>query len=399
MSITRPVVANPFANAASGTPDIAIPTYLDSGFPAPGGVPVKPPRGYFNWLFNWAMQAGRYLLSRGISEWDATETQYTPGSVVLNNDFHHWALMNGGTATTGTRPDADTTNWARLNVRDRANLADYGKEAGVWRNDRGQRGDGFDYWGFFNGNTVGWDEQWDEPELQFINSTGATFSRRWWFRTDGSGVLGGILSSNNPQYVTAVEGSRLLAITWIPTGGAADIQLRSNMYTAVFNDDITAGMFWSFMLPPSTPSTNCTFVMGFNAGGTRVGSITNGAYLYKTPGDVNWQFVTVSGGVSSSPVDTGIVAASGTVHRGALVLTGANRVDLGGVAKAVILIDGTIAGTITTHLPYTTGGAGAGLPLSPVFGIVTTATASPIELRIGPVRYRQNIFPGDVGVV
>ncbi len=397
MAIMRPVVADPFANAASGSPDIAVPTYMGTGFPAPAGVPVKPPRGFINWLFNWCMQAGRYLLSRGVSDWDSTETQYTPGSVAFNNDFYWWMLMNGGAATTGTRPDADTANWSRLNWRDRANLGDYNKEAAVWRNYRGRRRSGVDYWGFLNGNVISWDEIWDDPAFVSVTATGQTNGAHWYFDTTGGGGGGGNLAEYAPQYTAGSNnGFPFLSLSSYTGGGRNEVQ--RHMGTAVFTDDIEAGMFWPFLLTVGA-TTNCTFIMGFNAGNTHVDNIANGAYVYKSPSDTNWQFVSVSGGVASSPVDTGIVASSGTVHRAGLVLSGANHADAGGVAKAVLIIDGSIVGTITTHLPYTTGGAGAGLQLSPIFGIVTTATASARELLIGPVRYRQNMFAGDVGVV
>jgi len=399
MAITIPPVVNEFANTVAGSPSDLwdVPTYFDSGFPAPAGVPVRPPLGFFNWLFWFCVKAARYLLSRGIVEWNTDETQYTPGSVVFNGDFYHWMLVNGGAATPGTSPDADTTNWSRLNTRDRANLADYGKEAGVWRNYRGQRRQGFDYWGFLNGNVVSWDEQWDDPALLSVVSPGFTNGARW--TADLIAGTGSAVVEHEPQYTASSNNAyRLLGITSPTTGGRAQIQKLGGTETAVFTDDITVGMFWPFLLTVGA-STNCTFVMGFNAGNTNVDNLVNAVYVYKSPSDVNWQFISVSGGVASAPVDTGIIAGSGTLHRAGLVLSGANQVDAGGIAKAVLIVDGSIVGSITTHLPYTTGGAGAGLPLSPIFGAVTTATASQRELLIGPVRYRQNMFPGDVGVV
>jgi hypothetical protein len=399
MAITAPPVVDEFANTVAGTPSDLwdVPTYLDSGFPAPAGVPVRPPLGFFNWLFWFLTKGIRYFMSRGLPQWISGETEYTPGSVVFNGDFYHWMLVNGGTATPGTNPDADTTNWSRLNMRDRANLADYGKEAGVWRNYRGQRRQGFDYWGNLNGNVVSWDEQWDDIALLSVTTAGQTDGARW--SANLIAGTGSAVVEHQPQYTAGSNnGYRFLGITAPTTGGRAEIQRNGAGFTAVFTDDITVGMFWPFLLTVGA-TTNCTFIMGFNAGNTHVDNLANAAYVYKSPTDTNWQFVSVSGGVASSPVDTGIAASSGTVHRAGLVLEGANQVDSGGIAKAKLLIDGSIVGTITTHLPYTTGGAGAGLQLSPIFGSVTTATASERELLVGPVRYRQNMFPGDVGVV
>ena len=81
----------------------------------------------------------------------------------------------------------------------------------------------------------------------------------------------------------------------------------------------------------------------------------------------------------------------GDFHTAGIVLVGANQSD-DSVARALLYVDGALVGDITAYLPYT---AGSGLPLSPIFGVLTSAGASTIDLLVGPVRYRQSMFAGD----
>ena len=85
---------------------------------------------------------------------------------------------------------------------------------------------------------------------------------------------------------------------------------------------------------------------------------------------------------------------SGAVHRLGLVLVGANQSD-DSTARALLFIDGALVANVTSNLPLTTGGAGAGLPLSPIMGVNTTTGASVTEFYVGPMRYRQNMMAGD----
>lgn len=265
----------------------------------------------------------------------------------------------------------------------------------AFRNARLQTRFGVDHFGFPNGNLISWDENWSDNALQTVTANGNTVASRWTFHSDGGPVSGGNLHSQPPQYTSSDNnGSRFLTIGSVPGGGRADIQLNAAWWSTVFTDDITVGMFWSFEVPP-TASANCTFVMGFTSDFQPANAITDGCYIFKTPTDTNWQLKCVSvGGGGFTTIDTGIPAASGSFHRAALVLVGANQSD-DSTARALLFIDGAIVGDITAHLPYTSGGAGAGLPLSPIFGVVTAAGASTIELRVGPVRYRQSMYAGD----
>lgn len=104
----KPPVRESWANAASGSPDIVEAVYVTTGFPAPGGTPVKPPRGNVNFEFHRYDEGLNYLFQRGITDWDTDETDYGAGDIVRDAGAF-WRLT--GTATPGTAPSADSANW------------------------------------------------------------------------------------------------------------------------------------------------------------------------------------------------------------------------------------------------------------------------------------------------
>lgn len=388
MALTKPPVFNPFANTVAGSPSDLwhVPPTLDDGFKAPAGVPVKPDIGDVNWLL-WVTTLGiRYVQSRGISEWDSTETQYTAGSVVFRPPGLLFMLM--GTATTGTNPEADVPNWFPMNVLDRGRYIQYATPAAAWKNYVGQVRAAIDHFGFPNSDIIQWDDIWDDPALSLINVAGVHDGIRWEVTTDGSGSGGGNVTSHVPQYTAGDNNNfRLLGIGSIPAGGHAEIQLMPSHVSGVFTDDITVRSDWRFLLPP-TARANCTFIMGFTSGFQPSNGITEGTFFYLRPSDTTWQFQSVSGGATSS-VDTGVAAGSGLLHRASVILVGGNQAD-DASPRAIAIIDDVNVATVTARLPYTAPGAGSGRPLSPIFAVNSAATASVIDLLIGPVRYRQS---------
>lgn len=390
MAIARPPVANAFANTVAGTPSDFwdVPATYDAGFTAPGGVPVKPNLSDINWLMWFATLGVRHAVSRGISPWDATETEYTVGSVVYRPIGKLFMLM--GSATTGTAPETDVPNWFPLNVLDRGRYIDYATPAAAWKNYVGQVRAAIDHFGFPNSDIIQWDDAWNDPETgSVINTAGDHSFGRWEFWTDGNGSGGGNLASHNPQYTAGDNNNfRLLGIGSTPAGGRADLQLRPSHVTGVFTDDITVRVDWRFLLPP-TARANCTFIMGFTSGFQPSNGITDGAFIYLRPSDTTWQFQSISAGLSSS-VDTGVAAGSGLLHRASIILVGANQAD-DGAPRGIAIIDDASVANVTARLPYTAPGAGSGRPLSPIFAVNTSATASAIDLLIGPVRYRQSV--------
>jgi hypothetical protein len=93
------------AFAESG--DIVQPTNpeIQEGWPE---STVPPSRQRFNWILNFAANAVKYLLQRGIPEWDADEDYPLAGRVQ-----HAGVTWVAILANTGIEPGTDPTNWER----------------------------------------------------------------------------------------------------------------------------------------------------------------------------------------------------------------------------------------------------------------------------------------------
>lgn len=90
MAITKPEVIPTWAEGGDKIrpSDVEITT----GWPVSN---VPPSRQRFNWLFNYLMNAVRYLTRRGIPDWDATET-YSIGDSVIGPDNKIYRALTGG---------------------------------------------------------------------------------------------------------------------------------------------------------------------------------------------------------------------------------------------------------------------------------------------------------------
>jgi hypothetical protein len=401
MAITRPPVTDIWANTAAGSPDIATPTYFDTGFPAPGGVPVKPPRGFMNWLFKWTTQAGRYLLSRGVSDWDATEDQYSSGSIVRRlfvGVGTYWVCV--GTPTTALAPESDLTNWQLWLSSPIATAGAYNQDIFAWRNEVQQRRFSISHPGFPTGNFVQWQELWDGPDAYWQQDNIVNVNLgRWHLGCPG----GGGFESANPHYATLGNGlidfyndgyrflrvkSTTSAVGGTPGSGTTSINPATGCYTTVFGDDTTIAMEWTFGMPTGSNQSNLTYVMGLVCNGEPLNAINNGAYFAADASDGHWYYITKGGGLNTTNL-SGVLRAEGTTHRAAIVLMGKNQSgDAAG--KAVFLIDGETIATVATTLPY-------GLPIGPAFGVRASSNTAPGgEMLVGPVRFSHSQAPGDV---
>lgn len=76
---------------------------INTGWP---NSTIPPSRQRFNWVLNFLANGLRYLLQRGISEWDASET-YPIGGKVSYGPLEYKAI----TANTNKQPDISTSDW------------------------------------------------------------------------------------------------------------------------------------------------------------------------------------------------------------------------------------------------------------------------------------------------
>lgn len=103
MAITKPAVLPPWAESG----DAVQPTNaeIQSGWQA-GSVP--PSRQRFNWILNYCMNGVRYLVRRGLADWDAAET-YAVGDRVIGPTGSTYQAL---TANTNKTPAANPSDWA-----------------------------------------------------------------------------------------------------------------------------------------------------------------------------------------------------------------------------------------------------------------------------------------------
>lgn len=103
MAITKPAVLPPWAESG----DAVQPTNaeIQSGWQA-GSVP--PSRQRFNWILNYCMNGVRYLVRRGLPDWDAAET-YAIGDRVIGPTGSTYQAL---TANTNKTPASNPSDWA-----------------------------------------------------------------------------------------------------------------------------------------------------------------------------------------------------------------------------------------------------------------------------------------------
>jgi len=381
MSLTRPPVVNPFANTvAPGPSDLFdVPTYFDSGFPAPSGVPVRPPLGFFNWLFWFATLGIRYILACCFSPWDATETQYTAPTVVSATGSFY---VLRGTATTGTAPGADPTNWFPLTMLDRASAGDYANPIAAWRSVRAQRRFGIDHWGKPGGALYDWTENWAPGTPFDVGGVVNAAVGRWHLLSSAAGsnfssIPPGVSAGSNTS-----NASRALqvAVDGASSGNRAEVRLNDDSTTSLFTDDALITLDMDIT---AYSVLSVIWVVGFTQVGELVNNVQHGAFFIR-PDTVgtNWKCRTINGGAPTE-VDSGVLGTANTPHHFRIELVGANADDFS-VARAIFFIDGAEVANISATLPINIGAQ-----MIPLFGgTVTGAVANPVLLA-GPVRYSQ----------
>lgn len=86
------------------TPD---PAFVAAGWPLSG---TPPSRQRFNWALNWCANAIRYIMQRGLPDYDAAET-YRTGSIILGSDNAAYKSLADGNV--GNDPTTSPASWVR----------------------------------------------------------------------------------------------------------------------------------------------------------------------------------------------------------------------------------------------------------------------------------------------
>jgi hypothetical protein len=329
-----------------------------------------PDRPELNSLLNECTDGVRYLMARGISDWDAAETYV--GGAIVRDSVDGFLYVLEFASPTGTRPGLDTAHWSRYFARIRARPDQHQEPIVTWINARGLQRWGLGHRGYPAGQVYQWNENWDLPFAAQFGSTA-----RWLANTNSGAIA--ILDPGNiglqaPLFRTVRCNP--------PTGSAGPTFIGKNVAAELFtNDDMDVEIETPVAM--GTVGANRTLVqfgigVGFNT--------SPGVFFSKGQGDTNWQIVSAS---IPTTIDTGVPPVANTYQRLKIELTGVNCVDSGN-ARVNFYIDGALVGHIDNPIPN-------GQSLIPFFGASTQTTGgASVFTCCGPMRYRSNLFPGNV---
>lgn len=111
---TKPLVKPAWGESKTTPADMITPTDPEIGIGWPLSA-VPPSRQRFNWVLNYASNAVRYLMQRGLVEWDAAET-YSLHSKVTGPDGLSYKSLQA--ANIGNTPDSAPSFWERWGFSD-----------------------------------------------------------------------------------------------------------------------------------------------------------------------------------------------------------------------------------------------------------------------------------------
>jgi hypothetical protein len=404
-AVTKPSVVDPFANTvAPGPSDLfAPPSYMDSGFPAPGGDPVKPPLGFFNWLFNYATNGIRYLSAFGIPTWDAAETEYAVGSTIRSTDGFIYELV--GTATTGTAPHLDLANWFRKANNPRALIGQYATEVQKFLNAKRQAGSFVNHQGIVDGELLEWDENWPYALTTPLAGPAATRFANWNYL---------LRAAAGATIATPGCGVNLATIPWGPlvslathgSGGAgtACLELATPL---LYMSGTSVSLSFNFSLNgASAPDPSTRFAIGLSDG-TLAANTSDAAFNNVGGGGPAPVGVAVYGSVGSSsvPIIPYARAPGGAVVTGTALVAALNRdspqririeilgtgADDNSAAKVVFYCNGALIATLNVDM-------GTAL-LYPFIRVATgNSTVETCTLNVGRLRLKARLATGDTTV-
>lgn len=382
MAITKPPITDPFATnpTTQADPDLfAAPSFMTDGYTAPGGNPEIPALGHFNYLFWWAMQAGRYHQSRGIPEWDTNETGYVAGSMVLYSGL---VWMCVGAASTGLAPAADSTNWQLWLASPIAASGFWASPIWIWRNARQQSVFFINHMAHPDGRIIQWRERWRAIEDNGVGTASGTFDKQvqpWDVDQGGTGSriyvaepgTVGVPTPAKTPYLVLIAGSASSAFARARTTFLGTYHA-SGREAAVETD------FYLVAGEDANPSNNA-YTFGF--GGVFADDTTlTGAVFEKKSTDANWFAVNGNGSALSARVDTG-VPTNPSGQRLRVEWWPAAIAD-DNVAQTKFYIDGSLVATITSNLP-----SASPSPYIRVFGGAKRITGTGAACFLGPVTY------------
>jgi hypothetical protein len=401
---TKPGIFNAFANSVSGSLGdfFNIPSYLDSGFPAPSGTPVRPPLGYFNWLFFQAMNFLKYAMQRGISDWDSGEDGYGTGDIVRSGGAF-WVVT--GTPTTGLAPASDPNNWQRWLDSPVATASAWAEQVWGWYNARRHRGHVINHQGILDGRILTTEEDWIDIAALSIGPAAANGN---WFGRWKYGIFG-----DGGRVYASPPGTNLALSPWGPRAGvtiqdgvfpfgdsAAVIEMCRGF---MLGGSSYVAMETAFAVNPAGVGTledTDTYALGFGDG-TLVSSASVGkddvgtaapvgAYLVKKSGASVWSAMThTPGGGGGSTTSLALVGNDPHRYRVEIIRAAASDDN---VDRVIHYIDGAVVANHAVAMD--------GAMLTPYIRTAGQFQGPHVHsvLNVGRVRLTARLELGDVSI-
>jgi hypothetical protein len=394
-----PVRTAAWASAVSTSPDIDESVYVATGFPAPAGVPVVPTRGEFNYEFNRYDTGGVYLFQHGISDWDTNETDYAAFDILRDPvDGKFYQLI--GTATPGTAPHLDPTNWYLCLRVPRPMTGETVEDPiAAWSNAKGFPITGKDHYGFDAGRILDFREDWmDGASAQKTATAVSTlWFGRWNYAIDNGGGTAGLIAANGPWQAD------LNTHPWGPLLGVNAFGQSVNAVSIVETVKAITKMSAASLIfevdfsinGASGPQTHTYFALGLGDGtiaanrtiGNMAGATAYGAWIQgNLTASANWVVASLPNGGVAVGTDSGVAITKDVPHRYRCVILGTSDDD-GSTARVIHLIDGVEVGNQLTSLNNQM--------LSP-FVRVYADQGEVCVLNVGPMRIQSRLALGAV---
>jgi hypothetical protein len=393
-----PVRSAAWASSVSTSPDIAESVYVATGFPAPAGVPVVPTRGEFNYELNRYDTGGVYLFQHGVPDWDTNETSYAAWDIQRDPvDGKFYQLI--GTATPGTAPRLDPTNWYLCLRVPRPMTGETAiHEIAAWYNAKGFRITGKDHYGFDVGRILDFREDWMDGTAVNKTATGTgSWFGRWNYGIDNSAGTAGLIA------LTGAYPSNLNTRPWGPlvtvnafgqSVNAVSIIESARAITKMPGASLVLDCAFSIN-GASGPQTHTYFAVGLGDGtmaanrtmGNVAGALDHGAWIQgNLTASANWFAASLPSGGVATGNDTGIAIAKDVTLRYRCIIVGTSDSD-DSTARVIHMVNGAIVANQTTSL--------LNQMLSP-FVRCYADQGEVCAISVGPMRIQTRLELGDV---
>ena len=312
---------------------------------------------------------------------------------------------------------ADGVAWAeapRALAAAGAALSNWAKPVLYFRTALGHRRFALDHQGFPGGQIIQWDENWDDPTNQVpdvLSSSSGSFGTRWRYNlinTSGLASLFGqaaatAAAGSNPYpssrlymemptvggpTVTAALVQRSIAPIVMEAGGATAISMHWDHMSTILGLNNSGGAQVAMgMAVPGVGGSTATF--GVTAGLNPVGVGFVGGTQVGSTNPNNWRAYVNNNGTPQL-FDTGVDSNTAIVRRRFRIDLIGGAVSDDATARILFWIDGSLVKSAAVDITN----AGSGVVLSPFFRMWGEGNAA--GSNFGPVRFRANLWPGDV---